>query len=46
MSITFPRVDYAEFQARTIPCHAIGGDFYDVIELPGLRLPCNRGRVW
>jgi len=33
MSITFPRVDYAEFQARTIPCHAIGGDFYDVMEL-------------
>jgi phosphoserine phosphatase RsbU/P len=34
MSITFPRLDYAEFHARTIPCHAIGGDFYDVIALP------------
>ncbi len=33
MSITLPRLDYAEVQARTIPCHAIGGDFYDVIEL-------------
>jgi phosphoserine phosphatase RsbU/P len=34
MSITLPRLDYAEFSARTIPCHAIGGDFYDVIALP------------
>lgn len=34
MSITLPRLDYAELQARTIPCHSIGGDFYDVIELP------------
>ena len=34
MSITLPRLDYACFQARTIPCHSIGGDFYDVIELP------------
>ncbi len=34
MSITLPRLDYAEFWARTIPCHAIGGDFYDVIALP------------
>ena len=34
MSITLPRLDYAEFRARTIPCHAIGGDFYDVIALP------------
>jgi sigma-B regulation protein RsbU (phosphoserine phosphatase) len=34
MSITLPDLDYAEFCARTIPCHAIGGDFYDVIALP------------
>jgi serine phosphatase RsbU (regulator of sigma subunit) len=34
MSIPLPRLDYAEFHARTIPCHAIGGDFYDVITLP------------
>ena len=34
MSITFPCLDYAEFRALTIPCHAIGGDFYDVIALP------------
>jgi len=34
MSIALPRLDYAELQARTIPCHAIGGDFYDVIQLP------------
>jgi phosphoserine phosphatase RsbU/P len=31
MSITLPRLDYAEFRARSIPCHAIGGDFYDII---------------
>ena len=34
MTITLPHLDYAEFHARTIPCHAIGGDFYDVIVLP------------
>jgi serine phosphatase RsbU (regulator of sigma subunit) len=34
MSIALPRLEYAEFRARTIPCHAIGGDFYDVIALP------------
>lgn len=34
MTITLPQLDYAEFSARTIPCHAIGGDFYDVIALP------------
>ena len=34
MSITLPRLEYAEFHAFTIPCHAIGGDFYDVIALP------------
>lgn len=34
MSITLPRLNYAEFRARSIPCHAIGGDFYDIITLP------------
>lgn len=34
MSIKMPSLDYAEICARTIPCHAIGGDFYDVIALP------------
>jgi serine phosphatase RsbU (regulator of sigma subunit) len=33
MSITLPRLDYAEIRARSLPCHAIGGDFYDVIAL-------------
>jgi serine phosphatase RsbU (regulator of sigma subunit) len=33
MSITLPKLDYAQFRARSIPCHAIGGDFYDVIAL-------------
>jgi phosphoserine phosphatase RsbU/P len=34
MAIALPRFDFAEIRARTIPCHAIGGDFYDVIALP------------
>jgi phosphoserine phosphatase RsbU/P len=33
MSITLPRLDYAELRARSMPCHAIGGDFYDAIVL-------------
>ena len=33
MAIALPRLDYAEFRARSIPCHAIGGDFYDIIVL-------------
>lgn len=33
MSITLPRLDYAELHARSIPCHAIGGDFYNAIVL-------------
>jgi phosphoserine phosphatase RsbU/P len=33
MSITLPKLDYAELRARSLPCHAIGGDFYDVITL-------------
>jgi serine phosphatase RsbU (regulator of sigma subunit) len=34
MSITLPSLDYAEISARSIPCHAIGGDFFEVIALP------------
>lgn len=33
MSITLPKLDYAEIRARSLPCHAIGGDFFDAIEL-------------
>ena len=33
MSIQLPVLPYATIQARTVPCLAIGGDFYDVIEL-------------
>jgi len=33
MSITLPQVPYARIQAKTVPCLAIGGDFYDVVAL-------------
>ena len=33
MCITLPRLDYAHIRARSLPCHAIGGDFYDAIAL-------------
>lgn len=33
MSITLPKLDYAQIRARSLPCHAIGGDFYDAIAL-------------
>lgn len=33
MSITLPELDYAEIRGRSLPCHAIGGDFYDAIAL-------------
>lgn len=33
MSMMMPRIDYAELRARSLPCHAIGGDFYDAILL-------------
>jgi sigma-B regulation protein RsbU (phosphoserine phosphatase) len=33
MSMKMPRIDYAELRARSLPCHAIGGDFYDAIVL-------------
>ena len=31
MSITLPKLPYATLQARSVPCHAIGGDFYDAV---------------
>jgi serine phosphatase RsbU (regulator of sigma subunit)/pSer/pThr/pTyr-binding forkhead associated (FHA) protein len=33
MAIAMPRISYAEVRARSLPCHAIGGDFYDAIVL-------------
>jgi sigma-B regulation protein RsbU (phosphoserine phosphatase) len=34
MSITLPSLPYAKLQARSVPCLAIGGDFYDAVALP------------
>ena len=33
MSITLPRLPYAVLQAKSVPCLAIGGDFYDAVAL-------------
>ncbi len=33
MSITMPTLPYAVLQAKSIPCLAIGGDFYDAVAL-------------
>ena len=33
MSDTLPAIPYAALRARSIPCLAIGGDFYDVVAL-------------
>jgi phosphoserine phosphatase RsbU/P len=33
MSIKLPSVSYAQLKAKTIPCNAVGGDFFDVIAL-------------
>jgi len=33
MSIALPTLSYATMQARTVPCLAIGGDFYDAVAL-------------
>lgn len=33
MSVSLPSAPYATLAARSIPCHEIGGDFYDVIAL-------------
>ena len=33
MSMTLPRLPYAEIHARSVPCLAIGGDFFDAVAL-------------
>jgi serine phosphatase RsbU (regulator of sigma subunit) len=33
MSMTLPLLPYAEIQAKSVPCLAIGGDFYDAVAL-------------
>ena len=33
-----PQGDFFELQAITMPCHTVGGDYYDVIRLPNDRL--------
>jgi phosphoserine phosphatase RsbU/P len=33
MAMTMPDLPYAEIHARSVPCLAIGGDFYDVVAL-------------
>jgi sigma-B regulation protein RsbU (phosphoserine phosphatase) len=33
MSVTLPTLPYASVQARSIPCLAIGGDFFDAVAL-------------
>ena len=33
MSMTLPMLPYAVLQAKTVPCLAIGGDFYDAVAL-------------
>src|ERR1700691_3306086 len=33
MSIRLPNVSYACLSGKTLPCRAIGGDFFDAIEL-------------
>lgn len=33
MSISLPKVPYAVLQAKSVPCLAIGGDFYDAVAL-------------
>jgi len=33
MAMTMPQLSYAEVRAKSVPCRAIGGDFYDAIVL-------------
>ena len=35
MSIELPNLPYASLQAKTVPCLAIGGDFFDAVALDG-----------
>lgn len=32
-----PQSDYFELEAATMPCQTVGGDYYDVVQLPGNR---------
>ena len=34
MSISMPVIPFAHLHARTVPCHEIGGDFFDAISQP------------
>jgi len=34
MSTALPVLSYARIAAKTVPCNEIGGDFYDVVEMP------------
>ena len=33
MAMTLPRLPYAEIHGKSVPCRAIGGDFYDAVAL-------------
>ena len=33
MSITLPVLSYAQLEAKSVPCHDIGGDFFDAVAL-------------
>ena len=34
MSVRIPDIPFAEVQGRNLPCHEIGGDFFDVVRTP------------
>lgn len=34
MSVRIPDVDFAEVRGRNLPCHQVGGDFFDVVRTP------------
>ena len=34
MTVRIPDVPFAEVQGRNLPCHEIGGDFFDVVRTP------------
>ena len=35
MTVVIPEVHYAKLRARSLPCHEIGGDFYDAVLADG-----------
>jgi len=41
---SLPRGDYFQLQAITNPCETVGGDYYDVVKLPGDRIGVAGGR--